>query len=110
MVYYLSTAHAPCEEEPQTVTRRQRDSTEIELPRPPTVAAYARYMNGVDKLDQMTRQNKSKKCMKWYRRVETKLMETSLCNIYIIEGYVIDHKVGNVVKRDFLSFRLDLTK
>ena len=67
MVYYLSTAHAPHEEEPQSVTRRQRDGTEVELPCPPTVAAYAQYMNGVDKLDQMTRQNKSKKCMKWYR-------------------------------------------
>ena len=65
-------------------------------------------MNGVDKLDQMTGQNKSKKCMKWYRRVETKLMETSLYNAYVIEGHVIDHKVGNVMKRDFLSFRLDL--
>ena len=107
MVYYLSTAHAPHEEEPQSVTRRQRDGTEVELPCPPTVAAYAQYMNRVDKLDQMTRQNKSKKCMKWYRRVETKLMETSLYNAYVIEGHAIDHKVGNVDERDFLSFRLD---
>ena len=71
MVHYLSAAHAPHEEEPPSVTRQQRDGTEVELPCPPTVAAYAQYMNGVDKLDQMTRQNKSKKCMKWYRRVET---------------------------------------
>ena len=107
MVYYLSTAHAPHEEEPQSVTRRQRDSKEVQLPCPPTVAAYAQYMNGVDKLDQMTRQNKSKKCLTWYRQVETKLMETSLYNAYVIEGHAIDHKVGNV-KRDFLSLRLDL--
>ena len=45
----------------------------------PTVAAYAQY-NGVNKLDQMMRQNKSKKCTKWYWRVETKLIETSLYN------------------------------
>ena len=108
MVYYLSTAHAPHEEEPQSVTWWQRDGTEVELPCPPTVAAYAQYMNGMDKLDQMTRQNKSKKCMKWYRRVETKLMETSLYNVYVIEGHAINHKVGNVVKCNFLSFGLDL--
>ena len=108
MVYYLSTAHAPHEEEPQSVTCRQRDGTEVELPCPPTVAAYAQYMNGVDKLDQMMRQNKLKKGMKWYQQVETKLMETSLYNAYVIEGHAINHKVGNVVKCNFLSFRLDL--
>ena len=64
-------------------------------------------MNGVDKLDQMARKNKSKKCMKWYWWVETKLMETCLYNAYIIEGHAISHTAGNV-KRDFLSFRLDL--
>ena len=107
MVYYLSTAHAPHEEEPQSVAQRQRDGTEVELPCPPTVAAYA-WM--ASRLDQMTRQNKLKKCMKWYRQVETKLMETCLYNAYIIEGHAIDHKVGNVVKCNFLSFRLDLAQ
>ena len=38
-------------------------------------------------------QNKSKKCMKWYRSVETKLSETSLHNAYIIKGHTINHKV-----------------
>ena len=87
------------------VTRRQKDGTEIELGCPPSVSAYAKYMGGVDKLDQMTRQNKSKKTMKWYRRIESKMLETSLFNAYVIEGHVIDHTNG---KRDFLSFKLDL--
>lgn len=103
MVYYLSTAHAPEGEQAQVVTRRQKDGTQVELPCPLTVAAYAKYMNGVDKLDQMTRQNKSQKSMKWYKRVETKLMEARLYNIYVIEGHVILRS-----KRDFLSFKLDL--
>ena len=34
-------------------------------------------------------------------------METCLYNAYIIEGHAISHTAGNV-KRDFLSFRLDL--
>ena len=80
IIYYLSTAHAPHEEEPQSVTQRQRDGTETE---PPVLLLwlpeeYAQYMNRVDKPDHMTMQNKSKKCMKWYRRVDTKLMITSL--------------------------------
>ena len=60
-------------------------------------------MGRVDRLDQMTRQNKSKKTMKWYRRIEQKMTETSVYNAYVIEGSVIDHS-----KRDFLSFKLDL--
>ena len=40
--------------------------------------------------------------------MDTKLMETSLYNAYVIKGHAINHKVGNVVKHDFLSFRLDL--
>ena len=107
-VYYLLAAHTPHEEELQTITREQRDSTEIELPCLPTVAAYARYMNRLDKLDQTTVQNKSKKCMKWYRKGETKLMKTSLYNAYVINGHVINHKVGNVVKHDFVVVQTGL--
>ena len=85
MVYCLSAAHTPHEEESQSITQRQRDGTEVELPCPPTVAAYAQYMNGVDKTDHMTMRNKSKKRMKWYRRVDTKFIETSLYNAYVIK-------------------------
>ena len=35
-------------------------------------------------------------------------METNLYKAYIAEGHAINHKVGNVVKHDFLSFWLDL--
>lgn len=60
--------------------------------------------------------------MKWYRRVDTKLMETSLYNAYVIKyvnwcfmpsqtmqlyqgsyvikGRAIEHKVGNAVEHD----------
>ena len=61
-------------------------------------------MNGVDRLDQNMWQNK-----KWYRRVETKLMETSIYNAYVIRGDRVPHKVDGKTKQDFLSFRLDLT-
>ena len=111
LVHYLSSAHAPDYEEDEervTAKRRQKDGREIFLDCPPTVAAYAKYMNGVDRLDQMTRQNKSKKVMRWYRRIESKLMEVSMYNAFVIEDSVNPHKVGGKVVRDFLAFKLDL--
>ena len=108
MVYYLSTAHPPFDNLRTTVKRRQKDGTVAEFVCPPSVAAYADNMNGVDRLDQNTRQNKSKKTMKWYRRIETKLMETAIYNAYVLEGEVTDHKVQGQTKRDLLSFKMDL--
>ena len=52
-----------------TDKRCQKDCTVTEFSCPSTVAAYADNMNGVDRLDQNTRQNKSKKTMKWYRGI-----------------------------------------
>ena len=107
MVYYLSTPTPPMKKNTErhpTAEGRHRGRAPLSS----YCGCLCPVYEWVDKLDQMTRQNKSKKCMKWYRRVETKLMETSLYNAYVIEGHAIDHKVGNVVKRDFLSFRLDL--
>ena len=46
--------------------------------------------------------------MKWYRRVETKLMATSIYIAYVIEGDTVSHKVDGKTKRDFLSFKLNL--
>ena len=111
LVHYLSSAHTPDwpPNAPSVTTqRRQKDGTVVEFQCPPSVAAYAEFMNGVDRLDQNTRQNKSKKSMKWYRRVETKPMETSIYNAYVIEGDTVPHKVDGKTKRDFLSFKLDL--
>ena len=110
-VYYLSSTHPPTygdDEERVTTKRRLKDGAEVTLECPPAVAAYSQYMNGVDRLDQMTRQNKSKKTMRWYRRIELKLMEVSMYNAFVIEDAVKPHKVDGKVKRDYLDFRLDL--
>ena len=70
--------------------------------------AYAKYMAGVDRLDQNTRLNKEKKTMRWHRRIEAKLRECALYNAYIIEGTVVNHFPPNKRKRDLLSFRMDV--
>ena len=77
MVYYISTFHAP-EQPGLTTQRRQKDGAIVQLQCPPAAAAYSQFMGGVDRLDEMTRMNKSKKCMKWYRRVKKKILETSI--------------------------------
>ncbi len=107
IVYYLSTFHNPAEEN-LTANRRNKDGTAAVLPITPTVKGYAAYMGGVDRLDQMSRMSKSKKCRRWYRKIEIKLREISVYNAYVIEGTVIDHNPDSKRKRDLLNFRLDL--
>ncbi|KAK3093822.1 hypothetical protein FSP39_020617 [Pinctada imbricata] len=107
IVYYLSSYHQPSEAN-LTTTRRNKDGSETTLSITPTVKGYATNMGGVDRLDQMSRVNKSKKSMRWYRKIEMKLRDIALYNAYVIEGTVIDHTPTHKRKRDLLSFRLDL--
>lgn len=45
------------------------DRTQNELSATPTQQSYAQYMGGVDRLDQMSRVNKEKKSLRWYRKI-----------------------------------------
>ncbi|XP_041364890.1 piggyBac transposable element-derived protein 3-like [Gigantopelta aegis] len=82
-VYYLSTGLVP-EQEGLTTIRKKKDGSRVEFPCPPASSQYQKYMGGVDRMDQMTRLNKEKKTMRWYRRGERKLFEISIYNAYII--------------------------
>ncbi|KAL3879857.1 hypothetical protein ACJMK2_032136 [Sinanodonta woodiana] len=95
IVYYLSSCHRPVAD--QTTERRNKDGTSIELLCTHTVTDYAKYMGGVDRLDQSTRLIKEKKTMRWYRRIEIKL-----------RGTVMDHSPSGTRSRDLLSFRMDV--
>ena len=106
-MYYLSTGLVP-EQEGLTTTRKKKDGSRIEFPCPPASSQYQKYMGGVDRMDQMTRLNKEKKTMRWYRRGERKLFEISIYNAYIIGGHTINHDVPGKRRRDLLSFKLDL--
>lgn len=107
IVYYLSSFHAPEDAELRT-SRKNKDGTQNELPATPTQQAYAQFMAGVDRLDQMTRVNKEKKSLRWYRKIETKLRQISIYNAYILEGSVENHEKPNKRKRDLLSFKMEL--
>jgi hypothetical protein len=107
IIYYLSTFHAPEDEQLRT-NRKNKYGTLNELTATPTQKAYAQYMGGVDRLDQMTRINKEKKSMRWYRKIEVKLREVSIYNAYVLEGCVMDHDRPKKRKRDLMSFKLEL--
>ena len=107
MVYFLSTCHVP-EKENLTAKRHNKDGTIVEFPDVPSGAAYSKYMGAVDRNDQVTKLNKSKKAMRWYRKIERKLLELSIYNAYVLEGSVIKHKQPGKRKRELLGFKLDL--
>ncbi|KAK3590559.1 hypothetical protein CHS0354_008489 [Potamilus streckersoni] len=106
IVYYLSSCHRPVGD--QITVRRNKDGTNTSLSCTPTVTDYAKYMGGVDRLDQRTRLSKEKKNMQWYRRIEIKLRECALFNAFVLEGTVVDHNPPGKRARDFLSFRMDV--
>lgn len=84
------------------------DRTQNELSATPTQQSYAQYMGGVDRLDQMSRVNKEKKSLRWYRKIEFKLREVSIYNAYVLEGCVTSHQRPNKRKWDLMSFKLEL--
>lgn len=103
MVYFLSTCHVP-KKENLTVKRHNKwDRPDI-----PSGAAYSKYMGAVDRNDQVTKLNKSKKAMRWYRKIERKLLGLSIYNAYVLEGSVIEHERPGKRKRDLLKFKLEL--
>lgn len=91
-----------------TVNRHNKDGTVAEFPDIPSGAAYSKYMGAVDRNDQATKLNKSKKAMRWYRKIERKLLELSIYNAYVLEGSVIKHERPGKRKRDLLKFKPDL--
>ena len=60
VIYYLSTFHQPVDPT-ATSKRTSKDGTENHLPSTPTVIGYAKFMGGVDRLDQNSIVNKAKK-------------------------------------------------
>lgn len=66
-------------------------------------------VTSVNRLDQNTRQNKEKKALRWYWRIEVKLREFSLHNAYVLEGTVVNHRPPSRRARDQLSFRMDIS-
>ena len=117
-VYFLSTIHSPSfppgtPVENRTVQRRggAKNREALQVPCPPVVKEYNKYMGGVDIFDQHAQYyNFGRKSKRWYRRVIWYLVEIAINNSYIIEGHFEDHSHRGHRARSLLQFRKELAE
>ena len=103
-VYFLSTQSNPVGNE--TVSRRQRDGTVIEVPSAPVVKSYNNNMGGVDLSDQLRGYYMTgRKSKKWWRCLLWFLVDVSIVNADILEK--VSQRNGS---RTQLAFRLELVQ
>ena len=103
-VYFLSSQSDPLGND--TVGRRQRNGTVIQVPSTPVVKTYNNNMGGVDLSDQMRGYYMAgRKSKKWWRCLMWFFVDVSIVNAYILEKLSPHHR-----SRTQLAFRLDLVK
>lgn len=103
-VYFLSTQSNPVGNE--TVSRRQRDGTVIEVPSAPVVKSYNNNMGGMDLSDQLRGYYMTgRKSKTWWRCLLWFLVDVSIVNAYILEK--VSRRNGS---RTQLAFRLELVQ
>ena len=107
-IYFISNYHYP---DDQQVTRRNKVGVAERIPTTSAVVDYNNHMNAVDKLDQNTVLDKSRKQYKWYMRLVLKMVEWAIFNVFVLEQESRrSHGITGEGhwKRDMLSFRQDL--
>ena len=110
-VYFVSTCHVAVPADGTLPTAlRWNAGQRNPYPCPPLLDDYTKYMRGVDRGDQLIElYNAGRRSKKWWRRVLFYLVEVSILNAYIIEGFHrADHRSRGRSKRDLLSFRIEL--
>lgn len=90
----------------QTVNRKQRDGTVIQVPTVPAAISYNKNMGGVD-LNHQQRDYYAvgRKSHKWWRYLLWFLIDVSIVNAHILETEVENH-----LTRPQLQFCIKLTK
>lgn len=111
MVYLLTTIHvAETTDGPTTVSRRVEKGVRTDVPCPPAVIDYIKYMRGVDRADQLIElYNAGRKSRKWWKRLFFHLLECSILNAHIIYKSVSTSQASSAV-HDLLQFRLELAE
>ena len=97
-VYFLSTVHKPnytrnVQQEDQVVRRRSKEGV-VNIPSPPLLKDYNKYMCGIDRADQNNRYySVGRQCKRWPPRVVFHQLETSINNAFqIYKAAVPGHK------------------
>ncbi|XP_065844140.1 piggyBac transposable element-derived protein 4-like [Oscarella lobularis] len=85
-------------------------SLKKQLPKKPARGYYKHYMRGVDRGDQLLAlYGSGRKSKKAWKRIFFYLLESSILNAYILEGFKSDrHAVRGREKRDLKEFRSEL--
>jgi hypothetical protein len=100
LVRFLSTCCEP--EGDDTVTRRRRTEDSNELPCPPVVKLYSKYMGGVDRSDRMVRTySVSRASKKWWFRLFYYMLDTAIANSYILYNSSPNHP--KITELDFVK-------
>ena len=104
VVNFLSTQSNPVGNE--TVPRKQRDGTIIQVPSTPVVRSYNKNMGGIDLSDQLRGYYAvGRKSRKWWRYLFWFCVDFSIVNASILETLAPNHST-----RKQLAFRLELAK
>jgi len=104
IVNFLSSQSNPVGND--TVSRKQRDGSIIQVASAPVVNSYNKNMGGVDHSDQLRGYYAiSPKSKKWWRYLFWFCVDLSIVNAYILETLARNH-----LTRRQLSFRLELAK
>lgn len=104
IVHFISTQSNPVGDD--TVNRKQRDGTIIQVPTVPVVKAYNKSMGGVDLHDQMRGYYAiGTKSRKWWRYLFWFCLDVSIVNSFILEKKALNH-----MTRTQLAFRVELAK
>ena len=89
-----------------SVTRKQRDGTQITVQSPPSVTLYNKYMGGVDRNDQLRGYYHVRlKCRKYYRYIFWFMFEVAVTNSFILCKHHTDLGI-----HDMKTFRVELAK
>jgi len=104
LVCFLSTYFDPVGND--TVRRKQKDGSTIDLPSCPVVKGYNKYMGGVDLGDQLRgAYSVSNKSRKWWRYLLWFCVDISIVNAYILKSLS-----PNQTRETQLEFRVELYK
>ena len=89
-----------------SVTRKQRDGTQITVRSPTSVTLYNKYMGGVDRNDQLRGYYHVRlKCRKYYRYIFWFMFEVAVTNSFILCKHHTDLGI-----HDMKTFRVELAK
>lgn len=101
-VHLLSNFHNP--NETTEVKRKTKDGTSENVPCPKVLTDYNKYMNSVDKFDQMrTVYGLDRKSKKWWHRIMFFFLDAAVVNAYVL------YTLSDEAKMSMKEFRLNIT-